>query len=139
MSLIGLDDSNGKVDSNVCKGMIDSLLYLTFLRPYKLSSLCLCARFQSNSRESDLTVVKRIFSYLKGTTNFDLLYKKSSDYKLVGLYDVDHAGDKIERKSTSWYLCMFLIAPISWCTKKQPVVALSTCESEYIAGCLAPC
>jgi len=81
--------------------MIDSLLYLTFSRPYKLFSLCLCARFQSNSRESYLTIVKRIFSYLKGTTNLDFLYKKSSDYKLVGLYDVDYVGHTIERKSTS--------------------------------------
>jgi len=41
----------------------------------------LCARFQSDPRESHLTVVKRIFRYLKGTTNLGLLYRKSLDYK----------------------------------------------------------
>ena len=43
------------------------------------------ARFQSDPRESHLTVVKRIFRYLKGTTNLGLLYKKSSYYKQPGL------------------------------------------------------
>jgi len=60
--IIGPADTNGKVDSNVCRGMIASLLYLTTSIPYKLFSLCLSARFQSNSRESYLIVVKRIFS-----------------------------------------------------------------------------
>jgi len=55
----------------------------------------LCARFQIDSRESHLTA-KRIFRYLKGTTNLGHLYRKSLDYKLVGLCDADYAGDRIE-------------------------------------------
>jgi len=61
----------------------------------------LCARFQSDPRESHLTTVKRIFKYLKGTKNLGLLYRKSLDYKLVGFYDADFAGDRIDKKSTS--------------------------------------
>ena len=72
-----------------------------------LFSVYLCARFQSNPRESHLTTVKRIFRYPKGTTNLGLLYKKSSDYKLDGFSDADNAGDRIERKSTSGN-CQFL-------------------------------
>ena len=45
----------------------------------------------------------------------------------------------MERKSTTGYLFKFLDTPISWCSKKQPVVALSTCEAEYIAACYAAC
>ena len=69
--------------------MIGSLLYLTASRPDILFSVCLCARFQSDPNETHLTVVKRIFRYLKGTTNLGLLYKKSSDYKLVGFCDAE--------------------------------------------------
>jgi len=58
-----------KVDHKLFRGTICSLLYLTASRPDILFSVCLCSRFQSNPRESDLTVVKRIFRYLKGTTN----------------------------------------------------------------------
>jgi len=90
-----------KVDQKLYGGMICSLLYLTASRPDILFSVCLCARFQLDPRESHLTVVKRIFRYLKGTTNLELLYRKSLDYKLTGFCDADYVGDKIERKSTS--------------------------------------
>src|SRR4051812_48556140 len=87
--------------------MIESLLYLTASRPDILFSVCLCARFQSDPRESHLTAVKRILRYLKGTTNVGLVYKRSKEYNLVGFCDADYAGDRIERKSTSGS-CQFL-------------------------------
>jgi len=92
----------------------------------------LCARFQSDPRESHLTAVKRIFRYLKGTTNLGLLYRKSLDYKLVGFCDADILGDRMERKSTSGN-CQFLGENlISWATKRQATIAMSTAEAEYI-------
>ncbi|RDX77397.1 Copia protein, partial [Mucuna pruriens] len=45
----------------------------------------------------------------------------------------------VERKSTSGYLFKYLDAPISWCSKKQSVVALSSCEAEYIGSAEAAC
>jgi len=67
------EDTASKVDQKLFRGMICSLLYLTASRPYILFSVCLCARFQSDPRESHLTAVKKIFRYLKGTTNLGLL------------------------------------------------------------------
>jgi hypothetical protein len=120
------EDNGTKVDQNLYRGMIGSLLYLTASRPNILLSVCLYARFQSDPRESHLTAVKRIFRYLKGTTNLGLLYRKSLDYKLVGLCDADYAGGRIERKSTSGN-CQFLGENlISWASKKQATIALST-------------
>ena len=114
--------------------MIGTLLYLTASRPHLLFSVCLCARFQSNPRESHLTDVKRIFRYLKGTTNLGLLYRKSLDYKLVGFCDADFAGDRIERKSTSRN-CQFLGENlISWASKRQATIVMSTTEAEYISA-----
>ena len=63
------EDKGAKVDHKLFRGMIGCLLYLNASRPDILFSLCLCARFQSDPRESHLTVVKRIFRYMKGTTN----------------------------------------------------------------------
>ena len=56
----------------VYRGMIGSLLYLTTSRPDILFSVCLCARFQSDPRESHLATVKKIFRYLNYTTNLEL-------------------------------------------------------------------
>ena len=60
-------DERGKnIDSKLYRGMIGSLLYLTASRPDIMFSVCLCARFQSNPKESHLNAVKRILKYLKG-------------------------------------------------------------------------
>jgi len=105
--ILSKEDTGTKVDHKLYRAMIGSLLYLTASRPYILFSVFLCERFQSHPRESHLIVVKRIFRYLKGTTNLGLLYRKSLDYKLVGFCDADYASDRIERKSTSGN-CQFL-------------------------------
>ena len=72
------EDTGSKVDQKLYRGMIGSLLNLTVSRPNILFSVCLCARFQSDLRESHLTAVKRIFRYLKGTTNLGLLYNTTA-------------------------------------------------------------
>ncbi|KAK2403016.1 hypothetical protein QL285_052490 [Trifolium repens] len=133
-SSLSKEEIGSKVDQKLYRGMIGSLLYLTASRPGILYSVCLCARFQSDPREPHLTAVKRIFRYLKGTTNLGLLYKKSLDSKLVGFCDADYAGDKIERKSTSGN-CQFIGENlISWASKRQTTIALSTAEAEYISA-----
>jgi len=114
------EDKGAKVDHKLFRGMIGCLLYLNASRPDILFSLCLCARFQSDPRESHLTIFKRIFRYLKGKTNLGLIYRKSLDYM-------------IERKSTSGK-CQFLGENIiSWASKRQATIAFSTTEAEYIS------
>lgn len=69
------EECNTKMDQKLYRGMIGSLLYPTTSRPDILFSVCLCARFQSDYRETHLIVVNRIFKYMKGTTNLGLPYK----------------------------------------------------------------
>ena len=80
---------------------------------------------------------KRVLRYIKGTVNVGLVFRKSDKFDLVGYSDADWAGDVDSRKSTSGYVFMLGNSVISWTSKKQPVVALSTTEAEYIALCLA--
>ena len=133
-------DENGKaVDITKYRGMIGSLLYLTASRPDIMYSVCLCARYQSNPKESHLNAVKRIFRYLSGNKNLGLWYPKGTHIELFSYTDADWAGCTIDRKSTSG-TCHFLgFALVSWFSKKQNSVALSTAEAEYIsaASCCA--
>ena len=118
------------------RGMIGSLLYLTASRPDIMFSVCLCARYQAAPKESHLIAVKRIFRYLHGTTDLRLFYPKNTNLELIGYSDTDYAGCKTDRKSISG-TCQFLgYSLVSWFSKKQNSVALSTTEAEYIAaGC----
>jgi hypothetical protein len=113
--------------------MIGSLLYLTASRPDIMFSVCLCARFQANPKESHLSSLKRIIRYHKHTPNIGLWYPKDANSTLVGFSDSDFAGSLVDRKSTSG-ACHFLRRSlVSWSSKKQNSVALSTAEAEYIA------
>jgi hypothetical protein len=128
-------DEKGKpVDVKLYRGMIGSLLYLTASRPDIMFSVCLCARFQSCPKESHLIAVKRIFRYLLRTIDLGLWYPKSNSFDLISYTDADFAGCKIDRKSTSG-TCHFLgHSLVSWFSKKQNSVALSTAEAEYVVA-----
>jgi hypothetical protein len=128
-------DTGGKfVDQNVYRSMIGSLIYLCASRPDIMLSVCMCARFQANPKEVHLRAVKRIMRYLVYTPKFGLWYPKRSTFDLIGYSDTDYAGCKIDRKNTSG-TCQFLgRSLVSWASKKQNFVALSTAEAEYIAA-----
>ncbi|KAK2986666.1 hypothetical protein RJ640_010122 [Escallonia rubra] len=128
-------DEKGKdVDIKRYRGMIGSLIYLTSSRPDIMFSVCLFARFQACPKESHLVAVKRILRYLKGTHDLGLWFpRNTSFFDLIGYSDADYAGCKTERKSTSRG-CQFLgHSLVSWSSKKQNSVALSTTEAEYLA------
>ena len=94
------------------------------------------ARFCSKPEQQHWTVVKRIMRYLNGTINLVLLYtiKSSEDSaKCVEYSDADWAGDLSDRKSTSGYVFQMSGAAITWRSKKQSCVAISTAEAEYMA------
>jgi hypothetical protein len=113
--------------------MIGFLLYLTASRPDIMFSVCLCAHFQANPKESHLKALKRIIMYLKHTPNIGLWYPKGANPTLIGFSDSDFAGSLVDRKSTS-EACHFLgHSLVSWSSKKQNSVALSTAEAEHIA------
>jgi hypothetical protein len=93
----------------------------------------MCARFQALSRESHLKATNRILRYLKHTQGVGLWYSKGARFELVGYSDSDYAGDKVERRSTSGTYQLLGRSLVSWSSKKQNSVALSTAEAEYIA------
>ncbi|GJX67142.1 retrovirus-related pol polyprotein from transposon TNT 1-94 [Tanacetum coccineum] len=95
------DDEADFVDSSKYRGMIGSLLYLTASRPDIMFSVCLCARFQENPKTTHLEAVKRIFRYIRGTSHLGLWYPKGTGIETVVYADSDHAGDYVDRKSTS--------------------------------------
>ncbi|KAK6160467.1 hypothetical protein DH2020_003848 [Rehmannia glutinosa] len=131
---VNLDkDEKGKsVDESKYRGMISSLLYLTSSRPDILHAICLCARFQSNPKESHMSVVKTIFRYLKDTISYGLFYLKNEKFSLKGYSDSDYARNIDGRKHTSGSCQCLGDCLVSWFSKKQNCVSFSTAKVEYI-------
>ncbi|WVZ70033.1 hypothetical protein U9M48_018737 [Paspalum notatum var. saurae] len=128
------DEDREAVDQKEFRGMIGSLLYLTATRPDIQFAICLCARYQASPRTSHRQAVKRIFRYLKFTPELGLWYSSGSSLSLRGFSDADHAGCRIDRKSTSGTCQLLGISLVSWSSRKQASVSLSTTEAKYIAA-----
>ncbi|CAM8983988.1 unnamed protein product [Rhodiola kirilowii] len=127
------DEASTKVDQTLYTSMIGSLLYLTASRPDIAYAVGVCARYQVNPKESHPMNVKRIIRYVFGTADYRLWYTKDTNSCLVGYCDANWAGNAEDRKSTSGG-CFFLGNNlVSWFSKKQNSISLSTAEAEYIA------
>ena len=131
---LNCDAAGVEVDPTLYRSMIGSLLYLTASRPDIAFSVGVCARFQAAPKESHLTAVKRIIRYINGTSDYGIWYSRDSNECLAGYSDANWAGCIDDRKSTSggcFYLGNNLV---SWMSKKQNSISLSTAEAEYIAA-----
>jgi hypothetical protein len=106
------------IDQKVYRSMIGSLLYFCASRPNIMLSVCMCGRFQAAPKECHLRVVKRIMRYLVLTPYLGLWYPKGAHFKLIGYFDVEYIGCKVDRKSTSG-TCQFLgRSLVCWSFKK---------------------
>ncbi|GJX69020.1 hypothetical protein Tco_0304747 [Tanacetum coccineum] len=92
------------------------------------------SKYQENPKTTDLEAVKHIFRYIRGTSHLGLWYPKGTRIETIVYADSDHAGDYIDRKSTSG-VCTFMGCCLtSWFTKKRMALAISTTEAEYVSA-----
>nr|XP_043625683.1 secreted RxLR effector protein 161-like [Erigeron canadensis] len=128
-------DLHGKLfNQKLYRSMIGSLLYLTASRSDIMFATCMCARFQANPMDSHAQAVKRIFRYLKSTIKLGLWYPKETGFELSDFSNADHAGFKLDRKSTSGSVQFLGDKLVGWSSKKQTCVSSSTVEAEYVAA-----
>jgi len=92
-------------------------------------------------RQEHMAAVKHLLRYIAGTADFGLVYPKLSgiDNSLTGYSDSDLGGDVNDRKSTTGIIFFLGTKAVAWQSQKQKVVALSSCEAEYIAAATAAC
>lgn len=131
-----LENLNDKPTRAPYREAIGSLLFLASVsRPDIAFATNLLSRHMENPSESHWEMIKRIFRYLKGTQDYGLVFDEDLEgVRMTGYSDADFAGDVEIRKSTSGFVLTYNNTPISWYSKKQSVVALSTAEAEYVAA-----
>lgn len=121
-------------DQGQFQSAVGSLLYLSIMtRPDIMYAVSNVAKFCVNPSKQHWIGVRRIMHYLKGTLYLGLLYKKDGSNECAGYSDGDWDGDKDNCKSTSGYMFQISGAVISWRSKKQTCVALSTAKTEHMA------
>ncbi|UYV63360.1 hypothetical protein LAZ67_2003844, partial [Cordylochernes scorpioides] len=115
---------------------VGSLMFASCVsRPDITYAVSQVSKFLEYPGPAHCTTVKNIFRYLKGTPHMGILF--TGQDLLVGYSDSDFARDVDSRKSTTGYAFMMNGGTVSWASQRQPIIALSTTESEYIAACSA--
>jgi hypothetical protein len=95
------------------------------------------SEFQMEPRHEHWIAAKHVLRYIHGTINYGLRYTASSNIQLHGFTDLDWAGSGEDKKSTSGMCFSLRSAMISWGSRKQKFVTLSTTEAEYMEACEA--
>ena len=139
LSQIPDDSENTDVLRVPYKEAIGCLMFISLLtRPDITYAVNNAAKFCENPRNIHWTTVKRILRYLKGTSNFGLIYQRQSgNTRLTGFCDADYGGDIDTRRSRSGYFFKLGASLIAWSSQGQKCTAQSTTEAENIAACMA--
>ena len=119
-------------NSSPYREAVGSLMFLSVVScpdiPYAVNS---DARFLENHNETHWRAVKRVFAYLNGTRDLRIVYRNGGkESSLVGYSDADYEGDLEMRRSTTGYAFNFANGLVTWSTRRQKMVTLSTTESE---------
>ncbi|XP_040258859.1 secreted RxLR effector protein 161-like [Aegilops tauschii subsp. strangulata] len=134
------EDGAPPADATEYRGVIGCLRYLVNTRPDIALAVGVTSRYMEAPSTRHWTAVKQILRYIRGTLHYGCCYKRGSDGpSLVGYSDSDHAGDTNDRKSTSGVVYFLGGSVVTWTSQKQKVVAISSCEAEYVAAAAATC
>jgi hypothetical protein len=113
---------------------VGSLMHVMVMtRPDIAYAVGQVAQFAQNPGKQHWRAVKRILAYLKKTPNVGLRFNQTNS-SLSGFCDADYAGDLQTRRSTSGFAFLYHGGPISWTSRRQQCVALSTTEAEFVAA-----
>ena len=121
-------------DNELYRQIIGSVMFLSqYTRPDIAHTVSYLSQFNKDPSTAHLRAAKHLLRYIQATKDFAILYDASSTAYPVGYSDASYANDSDDRKSTSGSLFFYAHGIISFQSQKQPVIALSTMEAEYIA------
>ena len=128
---LAVDMQEECVDPTYYRSVVGKLIHLTHTRPDISYEVGIMSRYMAQPQVSHLKAAKRILRYIKGTWDFRILYTRYSNLDLEGFVDSDWAGEIESGKSTTGYVFRLAGGPVTWQSKKQPTIALSSSEAEY--------
>jgi len=136
--LVKAEDGN-PVDATYYRSIIGCLRYLLHTRPDLSYTVGLLSRFMQEPKDHHMKAIKQVIRYLKGTSEHGIIYKRDGGCKITGYSDSSYGINTDQGRGTTGIVFYFGESPITWSTQRQPTVALSSCESEFMAATGAAC
>jgi hypothetical protein len=115
------------------RSLVGALLYTLGSRPDVAAAVRKCSQFMAEGADSHWEAAKQILRYLKGTSTTGVVYTQQAKFTLKAYCDSDWASDVDDRKSVTGYVIYAQGGAIVWKSKKQPTVARSSAEAEYVS------
>jgi hypothetical protein len=126
------------VDATEYRRIVGCLRYLLRTRPDLAFSVGMASISMQRPTVLHQNAVKQILRYVQGTLNFGLVYtREEKEETLIGYSYSDHGGDREHRRSTGGMVFYLNGGLITWCSHKEKIVALSSCEAEFVVAIAA--
>lgn len=111
--------------------LVGKLIYLSHTRPDIAYAVGVVSQFMHKPQSDHMEAALRIVRYLKGSPGKGILFQNHGHLEILGYTDADWAGNPVDRRSTSGYFTFVGGNLVTWKSKKQKVVSLSSAESEF--------
>ncbi len=136
---LSADERDLVEDTTMYRRIVGSLVYMTITRLDLSYVVGMASQFMQTPQKPHLDVVKRILRYIKHTLKCGIFYEVKSQLQVHGYTDADWVGNVSNRRSTSGFMFSFRTGDVSWSSKKQPTIALSSTKAEYRGVAIATC
>jgi hypothetical protein len=136
---LSADEGDLVEDITMYRRIVESLIYMTNTRPNLSYAIGVVNQFMQTPQKPHLDVVRRILRYIKHTLQCGIFYEAKNQLQVHGYMDVDWVSNVLDRKSTSGFMFSFRKGAISWSSKKQLTIALSSTEIEYKGATIVAC
>jgi len=126
-------------DTTMYRCIVENLIYMTITRLDLSYVVGVVSQFMQTPRKPHLDAMRRMLKYIKHNLQCGIFYKAKNQLQVHGYIDADWAGNVSDRRSISGFMFSFGSGDVSWSSKKQPIVALSSIEAEYIGATIVAC
>lgn len=120
-----------KADQGMYQRLVGRLIYLAHTRPDVAYAVGVVSQFMHEPQEDHMEAALRIVRYLKGTVGYGVLLRKMEDLEIEGYTDADWGSNPVDYRSTAGYFTFVGGNLVTWRSKKQKVVSLSSAEAEF--------
>lgn len=136
------DEERHDMASRPYRELVGGLLWIAVIdRPDIMFATVFLSQFLNNPGPRHWNAAKRVLRYLLGTQDYGLVLglprPSPNRPHFVGFSDSDWASDQSDRRSVSGYVFQIGGSTVSWASRKQRTVALSSTEAEYMAATYA--
>jgi hypothetical protein len=136
---LSVDEANLVENTIMYKHIVQSLIYMTIIRPYLSYAIGVVNQFMQTPQNPQLDAMRRILRYIKHILQCGFFNQAKSQLQVHGYKNVNWAGNVSDKRSTSSFMFSFGSGDVNWSSKKQPTFALSNTKVEYRGVVIVAC